>query len=514
MSLTYYLKIDGLTGDSTDQAHPGSEGWFQVDSFDIGATAPTSSGAGEAGGRAQFSPLSVDIHSLTGLAPLLADEVENKVLKSVELVGVKTAAKGASQMVYDLQLSNVQVTSLENDPGSQGVETQLAFSYKSGKLSDDVLGKTETASFTGSGSTAAVTPAATTTAPSTSPLHYYLKIDGLTGDSTDQAHPGSEGWFQVESFDIGGDGYAGRPAARARRGGRAQFSPLSVDIHSLTGLAPLLADEVENKVLKSVELVGVKTAAKGASQMVYDLQLSNVQVTSLENDPGSQGVETQLAFSYKSGKLSDDVLGKTETASFTGSGSTAAVTPAATTTAPSTSPLHYYLKIDGLTGDSTDQAHPGSEGWFQVDSFDIGATAPTSSGAGEAGGRAQFSPLSVDIHSLTGLAPLLADEVENKVLKSVELVGVKTAAKGASQMVYDLQLSNVQVTSLGRERSRLPGCGDAAGVQLQERQAERRCPRQDRDGVLHGQRVDGGGHASRDDDELALDEPAALLPED
>ena len=80
-SLAYYLKIDGLTGDSTDNAHPGSQGWFVVDSFDICATALTS-GAGGGARRAQFSPLSVDIHSLAGLAPLLADEVEGKALKN------------------------------------------------------------------------------------------------------------------------------------------------------------------------------------------------------------------------------------------------------------------------------------------------------------------------------------------------------------------------------------------------------------------------------------------------
>ena len=187
----------------------------------------------------------------------------------------------------------------------------------------------------------------------------------------------------------------------------------------------VLADEVRDKALKTVELVGVETAGsrdKSTSQTLYDLQLSDVRLTSLKNDSSSQGVGTQLAFSYESGKLTDSILkangslDKTETVSFTGNGSTAAVTQAATT-APSTSPLHYYLKIDGLTGDSTDKTHPGSQGWFVVDSFDIGATAPTS-GAGGGARRAQFSPLSVDIHSLAGLAPLLADEVEGKALKN------------------------------------------------------------------------------------------------
>ena len=47
----------------------------------------------------------MDIHSLAGLAPLLADEMQDKILKSVELVGVETAGradKSTSQTVYDL----------------------------------------------------------------------------------------------------------------------------------------------------------------------------------------------------------------------------------------------------------------------------------------------------------------------------------------------------------------------------------------------------------------------------
>jgi hypothetical protein len=39
---------------------------------------------------------------------------------------------------------------------------------------------------------------------------------------------------------------------------QTQFWPLSVDIHSLAELAPLLADEVQDGPLTSVELVGVE----------------------------------------------------------------------------------------------------------------------------------------------------------------------------------------------------------------------------------------------------------------
>ena len=57
-------------------------------------------------------------------------------------------------------------------------------------------------------------------------------------------------------------------------------------------------------------------------------------------------------------------------------------------------PLHYFLKIDGLKGDSTVE---GFEGWFSVDGYDIGVRNTASLSTGK--GNAQFSPLTVDIHS-------------------------------------------------------------------------------------------------------------------
>ena len=55
----------------------------------------------------------------------LADELTNKSISSVELVGVETTAKGTQQTVYDLKLTDALVGSFENDPGSKGVETAL-----------------------------------------------------------------------------------------------------------------------------------------------------------------------------------------------------------------------------------------------------------------------------------------------------------------------------------------------------------------------------------------------------
>ena len=75
------------------------------------------------------------------------------------------------------------------------------------------------------------------------------------------------------------------------------FSPLTVDIHSLSGLSTLFGDVASGKHITSVELAGAQTI-KDQSVKVYDVKLSNVLVSSFENDPSSNGVETSLSFNY------------------------------------------------------------------------------------------------------------------------------------------------------------------------------------------------------------------------
>jgi type VI protein secretion system component Hcp len=138
-----------VTGDATDKSHAG---WFAVDGYDIEVTTPTSIGSGSTGagaGKSTFSPLTVDVHSLTGLASLFGDELKGSDIKSVELVGVNNS----NQAVYDLKLTNALVASFDNTPGSHGVETALSFDYKGLSLTDHAimsngsLGKAETFSF-------------------------------------------------------------------------------------------------------------------------------------------------------------------------------------------------------------------------------------------------------------------------------------------------------------------------------------------------------------------------------
>src|SRR5258707_12790053 len=93
--LTYLLRIDGVTGDSTID---GYQGYFTVDEFTFNELTSLANGGGGGGGggaatgKAKFDPLMVDLAGLSpGLVTLLKDAATGKHIPSVELVGVQSA---------------------------------------------------------------------------------------------------------------------------------------------------------------------------------------------------------------------------------------------------------------------------------------------------------------------------------------------------------------------------------------------------------------------------------------
>ncbi len=439
MALTYYLKIDGVSGDSTSNNFLK---WIEVDGFSFGESTPFSSRVGVPTGRTQFSPLTVDIHSLAGLTTLFSDEATQKLIKSVELVAVETTDKGTTQTVLDLKLSNAQIASLKVTPGANGLETALTFDYNKLSLTDTPPGGTSQ-TFTTGGVGLKIAPATTSDltvpqVPGSSPLEYFLKIDLGNGIKL----------IPVDGFDFG----ASSPFSSSGRGtGRNQFSPLTVDIHSLTGLTTLFSDAATLKSIKSVDLEAIKLSKDGEAQTVFDFNLSNALISGWKESPGANGIETELTFNFNKLTLtepSQNADGKTQTLSFSESGiKVAQQTPsdlASVPQVPGSSPLHYYLKIDGINGDVTSENFIK---WFEVDGFSISETSPFSASAGRVAGRTEFSPLTVDIHSLAGLTTLFSDEATLKLIKSVELVAANDL-KGATQTVYDLKLSNVELSGL------------------------------------------------------------------
>jgi type VI protein secretion system component Hcp len=223
----------------------------------------------------------------------------------------------------------------EQTPSSLPTREAATFD-QSQTLGFDVVTNTTTAAVTSSDvvssavSTAAVSDPSATPVPASSPLHYFIKIDGVNGDTTLN---GSAGWLSVDGFDWGLQSSATVGSAGGAGAGKATFSPLTIDIHSLAGLAALFKDAATGAHVKSAELVGVETL-KGKSLEVYKVDLTDVQVGSFQQDPGSQGVETTLALDFAKIKITDQPqtangkLGTPETASFdvVGNTTTAAVT--------------------------------------------------------------------------------------------------------------------------------------------------------------------------------------------
>jgi type VI protein secretion system component Hcp len=452
-ALTYLLKIDGVTGDSTIK---GFEGYFTVDEFTFNElTKLANGGAGGSSGKAQFDPLMVDIAGLSpGFVTLLKDAAIGKHIPSVELVGLKPAGEGTLQKVYDLTLNNVALADYAAD-GKH--DTALAFDYTKltetiqGQKPDGTLDTGQTFSFDLTHSGGSLAPvnhdalaafAHSHTGPA---LTYLLKVDGVSGDSTIK---GFEGYFSVDEFTfneltkfaIGGAG-----------AGKAQFDPLTVDIAGLPpGLVTLLKDAATGKHIPSVELVGLKPAGEGTLQKIYDLTLNNVAVAGYAAD-GKH--DTALAFDFSKltetiqGQKPDGTLdtGRSFTFDLAHGGSLAPVNHDALTgfahshVGPA---LTYLLKVDGVTGDSTIK---GFEGYFTVDEFTFNELTKLAIG-GAVAGKAQFDPLTVDLAGVSpGLVTLLKDATTGKHIPSVELVGLKPAGEGTPQKVYDLKLNDVGI---------------------------------------------------------------------
>src|ERR1700692_868314 len=452
-ALTYLLRVDGVTGDSTVDGYQGD---FRVDEFTFNELTKLANGGGGAGaGKAQFDPLMVDIAGLSpGLATLLKDAAIGKHISSVQLVGLQSGGDGQHQKVYDLTLNNVMVAGYAADSGH---DTAVAFDYTGltetikGQNPDGSLNAGQTFSANVSNGNTAVDHnalAALAHSHEGPALTYLIRIDGATGDSTID---GYQGYFTVDEFTFNELTRLANGGGGGAATGKAKFDPLMVDLAGLSpGLATLLKDAATGKHISSVELVGLRSGGDGPLQKVYDLTLNNVTVAGYAADGGH---DTAVAFDYTKvsetikGQNPDGSLSAGKTVSFNVTGGNTAVnhdTLAAFAHAHDGPALTYLLKVDGVMGDSTVD---GYQGYFTVDEFTFNELTKLANGGGGAGaGKAQFDPLTVDIAGLSpGLATLLKDAATGKHISSVELIGLQSGGDGPPQKVYDLTLNNVTV---------------------------------------------------------------------
>ena len=99
---------------------------------------------------------------------------------------------------------------------------------------------------------------------------------------------------------------------------------------------------------------------------------------------------------------------------------------------PATAAVELFLKLDGITGDSTDKAHPS---WIDILSYDFGITNSSSIGSATGGagaGKVSFSDLSITKNVDKSSTSLLLDAASGKLIKDGLLDVVKVTGQKAT----------------------------------------------------------------------------------
>ena len=129
MAERWFLKIDGIAGESTDAAHKGE---IDVESWSWGVSRSVGSGSGGGGGsgKAAFD----DFHFVSRISaaspPLLNACATGSHLKTATLSGIRGAGKSKSVDFLKYQLSDVTVTNVQQfDDESQPPSEQFSLNY-------------------------------------------------------------------------------------------------------------------------------------------------------------------------------------------------------------------------------------------------------------------------------------------------------------------------------------------------------------------------------------------------
>ena len=129
MAERWFLKIDGISGESTDAAHKGEidvASW----SWGVSRSAGPGSGSGGGSGKAAFD----DFHFVSRISaaspPLLNACATGSHIKTATLSGARGAGKSKSVDFLKYQLSDVTVTSVQQfDDESLAPSEQFSLNY-------------------------------------------------------------------------------------------------------------------------------------------------------------------------------------------------------------------------------------------------------------------------------------------------------------------------------------------------------------------------------------------------
>jgi type VI secretion system secreted protein Hcp len=127
----YFLKLDGIEGESQDKGHKGE---IEIDSFSWGLSQGGSgirgaigAGGGGGAGKASFQDMSFTTSVSKASPKLMLAAATGEHIKQAVLVARK--AGGDQQEYYRVQLSDVLVSSFQNDGGAAGVGESFSLNF-------------------------------------------------------------------------------------------------------------------------------------------------------------------------------------------------------------------------------------------------------------------------------------------------------------------------------------------------------------------------------------------------
>ena len=131
MAVDYFLKLDGIAGESADENHTG---WIQLMSFSTGASQVTSvAGTGGSGaGKADLADFSIMKYLDKATAPIFKALVMGTHIKTGSVEAVKAGAGGKPFLKYEFQ--EMFVTNQQLSASSEIPTESVSFSYNQIKI--------------------------------------------------------------------------------------------------------------------------------------------------------------------------------------------------------------------------------------------------------------------------------------------------------------------------------------------------------------------------------------------
>ena len=132
-------------------------------------------------------------------------------------------------------------------------------------------------------------------AAETGPVDYFLKIDGIDGESTDATH---KGWIQLLSFSWGASNPSRVIASGRTRAGRPTISDFTFTSTTSTASPTLFADCVTGKNHPTAVITGLRSGDRGQVEFLK-IRLSDVLVSSYQTSASSDVPTDSTSLSFR-----------------------------------------------------------------------------------------------------------------------------------------------------------------------------------------------------------------------